>query len=159
MKQEKTEKGTRCLRALVPPLPSVYTGWPLVFTLGFTELLIHHAVFSSDCFLIYDAAHTKSSLIFIPCHWALKKIQWITRRRKNNIELISIHPSLLGHRGFALVDLRPAEDTELNHNELFKRVGKMEVYIEFKGEHCNHDSFNQKPFWWVRIAIYANGSL
>lgn len=56
-----------------------------------------------------------------------RRIQWIARRGKNNIELISIHPSLLGQRGFVSVDLRPAEYTELNHNELFKRVGKMEA--------------------------------
>lgn len=51
------------------------------------------------------------------------------KKKKNNTELISIHPSLLGQRGFVSVDLRPAGCTELNHNELFKRVGKMEALI------------------------------
>lgn len=58
------------------------------------------------------------------------------------------------------VDVRLAEYTELNHSELFERVGKTEANIEFKREHCNHDFFLKikKPFWWVRLAIYANGS-
>lgn len=53
------------------------------------------------------------------------------KKKKNNIELVSTHPSLLGQRGFVSVDLRPAEYTELNHNQLF-RVGKMDANIKFK---------------------------